>query len=445
MMNSFKRFLPLEPNGAPEKEGWYYIESKRKDIDIVHVFGASRWGTCGAYLPSEIVRHAPLHDPWETVKLKADLEYERTLRRPRENGSPIDTDDYRHAIGGVGPRAFEWEDKPHRLVYDLCMEVERLRGVVASVAPLLGPSFSVPERLTALLKKGDLDHKLFEAPLRHRYASRCGAAVRDWWQKKHGTAPVAKLTKKTSGSGSHYKAHYPLSEQEAVDQLLLEVAKRYKHLLPSPLGEVKGVAHSPVSFFYDTDFKTVAEAVRDGDLVPVGHTLSFPAEWVKSEKVDMAPLAQLVPTLAAAILGKPLTESLLLMSKAHPAGEPVILGTAPPPAGYARCPQCELIGDPKEDCQLCKCPSVLRLRLIELGYPLLGKGGGDCYYTLKTDASREVAWEDCYGGASCEFPCWTDVSTDGYWAWYCAPKNECLVCQGKALAEPAPSSPEESP
>lgn len=35
--------------------------------------------------------------------------------------------DYRSAPSGVGPLAAEWRDKPHRLVYDLCEEVQRLR------------------------------------------------------------------------------------------------------------------------------------------------------------------------------------------------------------------------------------------------------------------------------------------------------------------------------
>ena len=31
----------------------------------------------------------------------------------------------RLAIGGEGPRAYDWSDKPHRIVYDLCREIER--------------------------------------------------------------------------------------------------------------------------------------------------------------------------------------------------------------------------------------------------------------------------------------------------------------------------------
>ena len=32
----------------------------------------------------------------------------------------------RQAVNGDGPFAAEWKDKPHRLVYDLCLAVEYL-------------------------------------------------------------------------------------------------------------------------------------------------------------------------------------------------------------------------------------------------------------------------------------------------------------------------------
>lgn len=36
-------------------------------------------------------------------------------------------EDYRNAPSGVGPLAAEWEDKPHRLLYDLCTTLEQAR------------------------------------------------------------------------------------------------------------------------------------------------------------------------------------------------------------------------------------------------------------------------------------------------------------------------------
>jgi hypothetical protein len=39
------------------------------------------------------------------------------------------TEDYRNAPSGIGPLAAQWADKPHRLVYDLAGEVERIRAL----------------------------------------------------------------------------------------------------------------------------------------------------------------------------------------------------------------------------------------------------------------------------------------------------------------------------
>lgn len=41
------------------------------------------------------------------------------------------TYDCRNAISGHGPFAYTWEDKPHRLVYDLCREIERIAAIAA--------------------------------------------------------------------------------------------------------------------------------------------------------------------------------------------------------------------------------------------------------------------------------------------------------------------------
>ena len=50
----------------------------------------------------------------------------------------------RLAINGEGPRAYDWSDKPHRIVYDLCREIEknaaerdRLRGALEGLLTLV--------------------------------------------------------------------------------------------------------------------------------------------------------------------------------------------------------------------------------------------------------------------------------------------------------------------
>lgn len=40
---------------------------------------------------------------------------------------PFDTESYRLAPSGEGEQAHQWKDKPHRLIYDLCNEIERLQ------------------------------------------------------------------------------------------------------------------------------------------------------------------------------------------------------------------------------------------------------------------------------------------------------------------------------
>lgn len=48
---------------------------------------------------------------------------------------PLDPTDYRTAAGGLeSPQLHNWRDKPHRLVYDLCGEVERLREALLTIA-----------------------------------------------------------------------------------------------------------------------------------------------------------------------------------------------------------------------------------------------------------------------------------------------------------------------
>lgn len=52
------------------------------------------------------------------VKLK--MQQDAGLEHP-----PTDfTLPFRQAMSGKGPRAYDWSDKPHRLIYDLCRYIE---------------------------------------------------------------------------------------------------------------------------------------------------------------------------------------------------------------------------------------------------------------------------------------------------------------------------------
>ncbi len=77
----------------------------------------------------------------ENNVLKAEIErlqgqVEWLESRVRESALPqrgLDTLDYRQAPSGKGTQAAEWTNKPHRLVYDLCGEIERLQATVAKL------------------------------------------------------------------------------------------------------------------------------------------------------------------------------------------------------------------------------------------------------------------------------------------------------------------------
>lgn len=52
----------------------------------------------------------------------------------------LNVQDYRDAVSLKGPQAPEWEDKPHRLVWDLCNEIERLHREIERLKRASGES-----------------------------------------------------------------------------------------------------------------------------------------------------------------------------------------------------------------------------------------------------------------------------------------------------------------
>jgi hypothetical protein len=44
-----------------------------------------------------------------------------------ENMPTQETYHYRYGASGKGPRAYDWMDKPHRLVFDLCATIETMQ------------------------------------------------------------------------------------------------------------------------------------------------------------------------------------------------------------------------------------------------------------------------------------------------------------------------------
>ena len=46
----------------------------------------------------------------------------------------MNTRDYTDALAGIGPLAGLWQDAPHLLVESLCVEIERLKEVIADMS-----------------------------------------------------------------------------------------------------------------------------------------------------------------------------------------------------------------------------------------------------------------------------------------------------------------------
>lgn len=66
--------------------------------------------------------------------------------------SDLVTQDYRNAPSGIGPMAEEWSDKPHRLVYDLCAEVDNTRVRLTTLRTTLAERDTTIAGLRAALK-----------------------------------------------------------------------------------------------------------------------------------------------------------------------------------------------------------------------------------------------------------------------------------------------------
>lgn len=76
----------------------------------------------------------------------------------------FDTLRYRFAIGGEGDLAGAWADKPHRLVYDLAGEVERLQGALLELGrlDLVVGSGEAPIGWEAVKARVDRNRALFD-------------------------------------------------------------------------------------------------------------------------------------------------------------------------------------------------------------------------------------------------------------------------------------------
>ncbi|MCO4101093.1 MAG: hypothetical protein HEQ38_17200 [Gemmatimonas sp.] len=84
-------------------------------------------------------------------------EYKGVTYDPKEE---VNTADYRNAVSGEGPLAYTWHDKPHRLLYDLCTELDTLAA-----------ERDVTERLVSAQHDVLVAMKAFDAAAVEKYAA----------------------------------------------------------------------------------------------------------------------------------------------------------------------------------------------------------------------------------------------------------------------------------
>jgi len=76
--------------------------------------------------------------------MTADITPEAKMHLMKGAGLPHPPTDLtyvcRMAVSAEGPKAAEWADKPHRIVYDLCREVEALAAENARLRGISGGS-----------------------------------------------------------------------------------------------------------------------------------------------------------------------------------------------------------------------------------------------------------------------------------------------------------------
>lgn len=77
-------------------------------------------------LAAALSEKEPLSRKRATEKLVGRIPEFTPEERQRHISGKYVLDDYINAVNGIGPLAFTWIDKPHRLVYDL---VNRLKGL----------------------------------------------------------------------------------------------------------------------------------------------------------------------------------------------------------------------------------------------------------------------------------------------------------------------------
>lgn len=81
---------------------------------------------------------------WNVQDVPKEMKHIRCAKYP-------DLLDYHYGVSGKGPHAYAWEDKPHRLVYDLTAELAALRDEITGHEASISELHSNHERVVSEL------------------------------------------------------------------------------------------------------------------------------------------------------------------------------------------------------------------------------------------------------------------------------------------------------
>ena len=102
------------------------------------------------------------------------------------------TYELRAAISGAGPRASEWCDKPHRLVYDACRRIEELEHMLRTGKLVVVPDDAVERMAREIMINRDNG----------------GCIVKDWEKEAIDNPHVAQALRQATAAIASLKGVY---------------------------------------------------------------------------------------------------------------------------------------------------------------------------------------------------------------------------------------------
>jgi hypothetical protein len=119
-----------------QKEGLEKIVNCHPDLLLYHIEHDTNYDAKLLKVVFELAKeraNALLESGEQEARWKIEPEHANDFPSPAAKYPDLRA--FHEGVGGVGPHAFTWKDKPHRLVYDLTRMVAELRDAATSATP----------------------------------------------------------------------------------------------------------------------------------------------------------------------------------------------------------------------------------------------------------------------------------------------------------------------